>query len=87
MADEKPICGKALDRSHGASKFIRQRTNHRDLGKVALELERHRKDQAGLNLPLEWAEKIGERQAGNGVGEWCHRGLHSVSREIHPFQK
>src|SRR5580658_5031749 len=51
------------------------------------EFARDGKDQAGLNLRIEWAEKIGKCQTGYRVRKWRNRGLHSVARKINPFQK
>src|SRR5580700_1295242 len=51
------------------------------------EFARDGKDQAGLNLRIEWTEKIGKCQTGYGVRKRRHRNLHSVARKINPFQK
>ena len=91
LAEEESICGKACDRSDGACKFIGQWTNDRDMGEVgADEFARDRKDQARLNqVGLQWGgvEKIGKRQARYGIRKRCHRLLHSIAREVNPFQE
>src|ERR1700691_3781578 len=57
------------------------------MGKVGPEFDRDGEDQAGLNQRIEWAEEIGECQAGYGVRERRHGSLHSVACKINPFQK
>src|SRR6202041_3852549 len=61
----------------------------RELG--ADEFARNGKDQAGLNQ-VGWfqrwiVEKIGKRQAGDGVRKRRDRDLHTVASEIYPFQE
>ena len=87
LADEQAIGSEAFDGSHCAPKFISQRTDDRDMGKAGVdEFARDREDQAGLNRRIQRIEKIGERQAGNGIRKRRNRGLHSVPRKIDPFQ-
>ena len=51
------------------------------------ELTRNGEDQAGLDLWIEWAEKVWKRQAGNRVGKRRDGWLHAVARKINPVQK
>src|SRR5208282_2950063 len=60
LADEEAAGREGIHGSHGACKFIRERTNHRDLRKIAPEYNRDGEDQTGLSLLLEWFEKIRE---------------------------
>ena len=87
MADEEAIRSETLDRCDGATEFVGQRTNDRNTGKVGPEFDGDREDQARLNQRVEWTEKVGEFQAGDGVREWRDWSLHSVARKIDPFQK
>src|SRR5580704_1272791 len=87
LADEQPAGSEGSNSSPRAGEPIGQRTNDRDLGQVWPEFDRYGEDEARLNQGIERAEEIGECQAGYGVRKWRHRGLHSVPRKIHPFQK
>jgi hypothetical protein len=87
LADKESIGGETLDRGHSTSECIGQRTNDRDMGKAGTEFDRNGEDQAGLNLLIQWAEKVGKCQAGDGVRKWRDGSLHSVARKIDPFQK
>ena len=92
LAVEETVCGEARDCGHCAGKLIGQRTNDRYMGEVgADEFARDWEDQAGLNegggLQRWVIEEIRKRQAGYGVGKWRHRLLHSIAREVTPFQE
>src|SRR5580658_5502168 len=85
LADEEPAGSETLDRSDCASKLIGQWTNDRDLREVRPEFAGNREDQAGLNQLVQRFEKVGECQAGYGVGKWCNRGLHAIAGKINPL--
>src|ERR1700722_10284473 len=92
LAVKEAVCGEARDCGHCAGKLIGQRTNDRYVGEVgADEFARDWEDQAGLNegggLQRWVVEKIGKRQARYGVRKRCYRLLHSIAREVNPFQE
>src|ERR1700679_3254843 len=75
LAGEEAIGGKACDRSHGARKFIGQRTNDRDMGGVGAE-EFARDGEEG-----------GKRQLRDGIREGRHGLLYTVAGEVDPFEE